>query len=120
MRWRWIILLPFVLIACKRKNQVPDDILPPSIMQAVLWDITRSDFFVADYVIRKDSSLNRRTESVKLYQQIFDLHHVTKESFEQSFRYYKDHPALLKAVIDTITAHANEAATQKIKATNAN
>ena len=78
-------------------------------MQQVLWDISRADLFVADYLLRKDSTLDRRAESIKLYQEIFRINHTTKEEFQQSLLFYEAHPALFKPILDSISSHANDA-----------
>jgi Domain of unknown function (DUF4296) len=110
-----IVYISLLAAGCKGKARIPKNILPQAKMQQVLWDITRADLLLADYWLRKDSSLDRRTESIKLYQQIFDLHNISKEEFQQSFSFYKAHPLLFKPVLDSISAHANDAATELAK-----
>ena len=61
------------------------DILPQKKMQAVLWDMMRADQFLTDYVLNKDSSLNKITESLKYYQQIFAIHKITGRISEKFF-----------------------------------
>ncbi|MBK6384791.1 MAG: DUF4296 domain-containing protein [Chitinophagaceae bacterium] len=95
-------LLLFVVVidaGCKSKNS---EVLPPKKMQALLWDMMRADQFLADYVLNKDTSINRITESLKHYQRIFAIHNVSKEEFQYSFSYYRNHPVLFKAIMDSI------------------
>jgi hypothetical protein len=104
-----LILLPvFLLAGCNNNNGVPNGVMPPPKMQAVLWDMMRADQFLADYVINKDTSANKKTETLKYYQQIFAIHKIDEEDFQQSFSYYKSHPALLKAIMDSISKPAPE------------
>ena len=98
-----IVLLIFFTVGCKNKNGVPGSVLPPEKMQVILWDMMRADQFLTDYVLNKDSSLNKTTESLKYYQQIFAIHKISKEEFQHSFFYYKSHPILLKAIMDSIS-----------------
>ena len=98
-----ILSLFFLIAGCKNKNAVPGNVLPQKKMQAVIWDMMRADQFLANYVLNKDSSLDKKTESIKLYQQILYINQVSKEKFERSFSFYKSHPALLKAIMDSIT-----------------
>ena len=98
-----LIVFTFLLLAgCKSKNAVPSNILPQKKMQAVLWDMMRADQFLSDYVLNKDTSLKQDKESIKLYQQILAINKVSKADFQRSFSYYKSHPLLLKAVMDSI------------------
>ncbi|MEI2738655.1 MAG: DUF4296 domain-containing protein [Chitinophagaceae bacterium] len=103
MRSSFLLLVLFFAIACKNKSSVPSGILPQKKMQTILWDIMRADQFLSDYVLNKDSSLNATTESLKYYQHIFILHKVSREEFQHSFSFYKSKPALLKAIMDSIS-----------------
>ena len=100
--WLLINLIILFIAGCKDKNAVPGNVLPQKKMQAVLWDMMRADQFLADYVLNKDTSLKKKTESIKLYQQILTINGVSKEKFEQSFSFYKSHPLLLKVIMDSI------------------
>jgi hypothetical protein len=97
-----IVFTFFLLSACKSKNVVPSGVLPQKKMQAVLWDMMRADQFLADYVLNKDTSLKQDKESINLYQQILSINKITQEDFLNSFSYYKSHPLLLKAIMDSI------------------
>jgi len=104
MRISLLIALAVIFTAgCKNKNVIPNNVLPEKKMQAILWDMMRADQFLADYVLNKDSLLNKTTESLKYYQQIFAIHKTSKEEFQHSFSFYKSHPVLLKAMIDSIS-----------------
>ncbi len=103
MRRTLLLLISCVcLVACKNKNGIPGDVLPQKKMQAVLWDMMRADQFLTDYVINKDTTANRDTESIKLYREIFAIHQVTKKEFQRSFAFYNAHPAFLKPIMDSI------------------
>lgn len=105
MRTRLLIfIILFFIAGCKSKSGVPSGVVAPKKMQAILWDMMRADQFLADYVLNKDTSLNKTTESLKYYQQIFALHKISKEQFQHSFSFYKTHPILLKTIMDSIAA----------------
>lgn len=103
-----IIYISLFTAGCKNKNAIPGNVLPQKKMQTVLWDMMRADQFLADYVLNKDTSLKRKTESIKLYQQILAINGVTKEKFERSFTFYKSNPVLLKVIMDSIVNAAPE------------
>jgi hypothetical protein len=63
----------------------------------------RADQFLGNFVFNKDSSLDRNTESIKLYGKVFALHEISKEQFKKSFSFYKSHPALFKAIMDSLS-----------------
>lgn len=95
-------ILLFIFCSCNA-NKIPDDILPPDKMQEVLWDMIRADEFLVSYVI-KDTSVDRKTESIKLYEKVFDVHDISKTAFEKSFKYYQLHPKNLQPIMDSLNA----------------
>ena len=101
----WLII-PVVLIlftACKGKNKIPSGVLHPPKMQAVLRDLMRADQFLTYFVLNKDSSLNKVTESLKYYQQVFAIHDITQAEFQKSFTFYQEHPDHLRIIMDSMS-----------------
>ncbi len=96
----WFSLL---IAGCKNKNRVPAGIIQQKKMQAVLWDMMRADQFLGDFILKKDSTLNKKTESIKLYRKVFAIHQISKEQFVKSFSFYKSHPALFKVIMDSLS-----------------
>jgi Domain of unknown function (DUF4296) len=92
-------------ISCGNKEKIPAGILKPDKMQAVLWDIIRADAFTAE-IIKKDSSKNATQEDLKLQQQIFAIHQVTKDDFYKSYDYYKANPGQMKVMMDSMIIQA--------------
>ena len=98
-----LIFFFFLFFAgCKSRDKIPKNILPQAKMQAVLQDMIRADKFLTDFVLIKDTNLNKDTASIKLYQQVFRIHHISKENFQQSFTFYKTHPLLLRVLLDSL------------------
>ena len=82
-------------------------------MQAVLWDAMLADQ-AAEFYSAKDSiprSLKRYTEQ---YQQVFQIHKITKEDFKKSLLFYESHPFLLKPILDSMEKKA-AALTRNVK-----
>lgn len=111
MRWILIIFLSLSISSCQDRNKVPANILPPKKMQAVLWDMMRADKLASDFILR-DTSLERDAESIKMYQEVLAIHSLSKEKFRESFNWYKDHPVVLKVIMDSINNRNREAPTQ--------
>ena len=110
-----ILLSSVIIVSCKGKNKIPGDVLPPSKMEAVLWDMMRADKFLSDYVFYADTSKEKKAESIKLYQQVFTIHDITKEKFQHSFSWYQSHPAFLKSIMDSLSSNAASAPTKIIE-----
>lgn len=110
----FILFCGAILSACGNQDKLPGDIMPPEKMQAVLWDMMRADQFISDYVVSRDTTRNRDKESIRLYSQIFLLHHITREEFNKSFAYYRTHPTRLQPVMDSMSRQSLAAPTQQI------
>ncbi len=98
---RIALISAFFLFSCGNKNPIPSGILKPAKMQAVLWDVLRADVFTFDFV-QKDSTKKPEQELVKLQQQIFAIHKISKDEFYKSYEYYKEHPEIMQPVLDSM------------------
>jgi ribosomal protein L22 len=104
---RLIILLAGLTIisSCGNKDKLPTGILKPAKMEAVLWDVIKADVFTTEF-IKKDSSKNAAAENLKLQQQIFAIHKISKADFYKSYDYYKSNTEVFKKVMDSMVARA--------------
>ena len=115
MRRIIILLAGLALIAsCANKDKVPDGILKPEKMQAVLWDVIKADAFTAEF-IKKDSTKNAAAENLKLQQQIFAIHKISKADFYNSYDYYKSNTVVFKKIVDSMIAQAERKKTFNTK-----
>lgn len=115
MRTRLLIIFSLFFIAgCKNKSGIPAGIIPQKKMQAIVWDMMRADQFLTDYVFSKDASLDKRAERIRLYNQVFSIHQISKEQYEESFSFYKTHPALFKVIMDSLSHPKAEAPTEMV------
>ena len=87
-------------VSCKNDG-IPADVLAPDKMQEVYWDYLRADIYAREF-ISKDYSKNDTLENIKLQQQVFLLHRVSREQFYRSYDYYLSHRELLQAILDTM------------------
>ena len=102
MTAKWIVLITiFFLFSCGNKNSIPQGILKPEKMQAVLWDVLRADVFTNDF-IKKDSAKKPELELAKLQQQIFAIHKLSKDEFYKSYEFYKIHPEIMQPMLDSM------------------
>jgi Domain of unknown function (DUF4296) len=98
----FLFIALFLITSCKDKNKIPKDIFPKEKMQAVLWSMINAGEFLNGYVLYKDS-VDNLAESLKAYGQVFQVHHITKEEFDKSYMYYREHPDLMKVILDSIS-----------------
>lgn len=101
-----ILLVCLALVSsCGNKDKIPEGILKPAKMQAVLWDVIKADVFTAEFV-KKDSAKNAVSENLKLQQQIFAIHKISKADFYNSYDYYKSKTVVFKKIVDSMISQA--------------
>lgn len=67
-----------------------------------MWDMLRAGQFLNDFVFTKDTSIDKVAESLKWYDKVYQIHGITKDQFIKSYHYYKDHPGLMKRILDSL------------------
>lgn len=115
--WFFIIFGCTLFAACGKRNETPEGILSGEKMEAVLWDIIRADQFLNDYVFNRDTSADKRKESIKLYRKVFALHKISKEEFQKSMHYYMEEPARFRTILDSVGIRKSSLAYQVKKDT---
>ena len=101
MKFAPFIILVILLFGCIKDNKIPKDVIPQNQMRKIMWDLMRADAYVTDFVM-KDSTRDKKIESTKLYEKIFDIHGVTREAFKKSLAFYQSRPDLFKAISDSL------------------
>lgn len=99
-----VTALLFSLAAC-RSNTSKDGILVADSMKVVMWDMMRADE-VYLRMTAKDSTAAKRKENIRLYEQVFAIHGITKKQFDSSYRYYASHPSDFKRLLDSLDTYA--------------
>jgi hypothetical protein len=100
MRSVFLLLIIFI-VSCTAEEKIPSGILPEKKMLSILWDMSRADEYTMNH-IHKDSTLDEKSESIKLYEKIFLLHKTTQAEVSKSFKYYETHPELFKPILDSL------------------
>jgi hypothetical protein len=103
-----ILLSIISFFSCSEREQ-KKDILPEKEMREVMWDMIRADQYVAAF-LSKDSTHSKRDESIRLYDEIFRIHKITREQFKTSFNYYTSQPDLFRPIIDSLAKRKIEPA----------
>ncbi|MEO6721315.1 MAG: DUF4296 domain-containing protein [Ferruginibacter sp.] len=99
------ILIVWLLLGCSDNGKSSSDILDKQKMTSVLWDIMRANSYT-ELFIKKDSLKDLMMENMKLQQQIFTVHKVSKEDFYKSYSYYASQPDQMRSILDSIGAKA--------------
>ena len=70
-------------------------------MQVVLWDFIRIDTYDAD-IASKNKKLKDTIDNISRQNALFKHHQITKQAFENSLTYYKNHPQEFLPILDSI------------------
>lgn len=98
---RKLCILALLFCACSRSPAVPKEILPPEKMAPVLYDAITADE-MTDFLRMADTAYQHFSKRTALYDTVFQLHGITKETFQKSMRYYQGRPDLLKQIFDDL------------------
>jgi hypothetical protein len=74
-------ILVLLAIFSRSENDQKKNILPEKEMKEIMWDMMRADQYVAAFLL-KDSTHNKKDQSIELYEQIFHIHKITREQFK--------------------------------------
>jgi hypothetical protein len=89
--------------ACISKNNPPRGIIQKDTMKNIMWDMIQADQYAKLFLVKDSCSINVQDETIKLYQQVFQIHHITKEEFDKSYQYYLAHQDLNKLIFDSLS-----------------
>jgi len=102
---KWLFLFLFAaILSCKENDPKPAGLIPKEKMELLFWDYLRAETFTVEF-LRIDSIIRDDTlQNLDMQQQIFALHGVNRKQFYDSYDYYKNHPAVMIEIIDSMVA----------------
>ena len=77
-------------------------------MENVLWDLLRSGTLVNNFILSKDSTLDKDQEHIKWANRVLTFHEVSEQQFKKSFSYYQEHPELMSVIMDSISRREDD------------
>lgn len=110
-----IIFLFFLIVAAMGCGSGrPYGVLDDAEMEKLLWDVTEGGEFVNVYVYTKYFNLDRAAISNKLLDDILKQHKVSRNDFDKTIQYYKNNPAKLKVILDSLSAKQTRIAAENL------
>ncbi len=105
-----LFLLCVILVAgCSDKDKIPSGILSKEDMEKIMWDMMLADQYSANYLVKDSSRINVKLETLKLYEEIFRLHHISKDEFSKSYAFYQSRPDIARVLFDSLLARGTRA-----------
>lgn len=100
------LCLTAFIVSCSG-NEGKGTLLSTAKMQDVMWDMLLADAFTEKY-LKTDSSKKELKQNAALQQKIFELHKISREDFYKSYRYYNNHPDIMRIILDSINIKAEQ------------
>jgi hypothetical protein len=94
----YFLILLFFLASCTSKN------IPLNKMKVIVWDMACADELYIEKM-HKDSTLIKKKENIRLYEQVFLVHKISKDQFYSSYKFYQEHADQYKTLIDSVQAY---------------
>lgn len=94
------VFLLSLLFACGQADRVPKDVLAKDKMRDILLDMNYAEVYGRDQGIDtvKVADSTREENVKRYYVQILQLHGISREEFQHSYKYYEHHPDKLEEV----------------------
>ena len=95
----FLFILSIFLVGCTKKT------IPLNKMKVIVWDMACADELYLEKM-NKDSSLIKKKENIRLYEQVFLVHKISKDEFYNSYKFYQEHADQYKILIDSVQDYA--------------
>jgi len=103
----WLgLALATALGGCSDKDRIPSGILSREKMQDLMWDMIQADQY-SSYLTKDSAHINLKLERLRLYQQVFLLHGVSRDQFRKSYDFYMSRPDLTQTLFDSLLSKGN-------------
>ncbi|MEO8853500.1 MAG: DUF4296 domain-containing protein [Ginsengibacter sp.] len=113
-----IFLLTCIFLgACYSADDLPTDIIKPTEMKNILWDVMSAQSLASE-ISMKDSLVNQAAETKELSHRVFKIHHIDSASFNKSYNWYVKHPDILKRIFDSLYAQKERENVSEFKPTH--
>lgn len=93
------------MVSCTDKDKIPKGVLGKEKMQKVLMDMIQVERYRDGFIVY-DSSKDQKTETFKLYAQVFELNKISKDEFIKSYRFYMSRPDIAREIFDSLSSQA--------------
>ncbi|MFT3825263.1 MAG: DUF4296 domain-containing protein [Chitinophagaceae bacterium] len=91
-----------LFVACSDKDRIPGDVLSQDEMGKVMWDMIQADRFSAQFLMKDSVKRDIKPEMFTLYDQVFQLHKISREEFTKSYRFYVSRPDIARVMFDSL------------------
>lgn len=95
------------MVSCTDKDKIPKGVLGKEKMQKVLMEMIQAERFRDGFIVY-DSSKDQKTETFKLYAQVFELNKISKDEFIKSYKFYMSRPDIAREIFDSLSSQVTK------------
>ncbi|HUX84734.1 MAG TPA: DUF4296 domain-containing protein [Chitinophagaceae bacterium] len=97
----------FLLLSCTNPDKIPSGVIQIHQMKSILEDMLEASAYV-NVNVRIDTGGERQKRMKVLYSQVLGLHHISREKFLESYRFYETHPDQMQMLYDSMGVDISE------------
>jgi hypothetical protein len=107
-----VFFIVILFAACSNRSRVPGNIIPLDSMTVIMKDVIITNEYSMAYVTKDSLKKDKILANQQLLEGVFKIHHITRESFQNSLRFYDSRPDMNKLIFDSLSAYANRHKTE--------
>src|ERR1700712_5689657 len=96
-----------ILAACSNRSGIPAGVIPLDSMTVILKEIIMVNEYSIAYVEKDSAKHDKILANQQLLDGVFKIHHISRETFDESMRFYNSRPDMNKVIFDSLSAYAN-------------
>ncbi len=89
------------------KDKIPSDIIARDQMAGILWEMIQADQYSNQFLDKDSIKAHVRSATATLYDDVLQMHHVTRDDFHKSLDFYMSHPDISQPMFDSLYVQAN-------------
>jgi Domain of unknown function (DUF4296) len=98
--------------SCSNRSSIPGDVIPIDSMTVIMKDIILANEYSLANIPKDSTKKDKILANQQLLDGVFKIHHLTRETFENSYRFYESRPDMNKTIFDSLSAYANRHKTE--------
>ena len=95
------------MAGCSNRTEIPENIIPPDSMKMIMRDVIMASEYSSSYLYKDSLKKDKVKANQDLLEAVFQIHHISRQSFMESLHFYESRPDLNKTIFDSLSAYAN-------------
>ena len=102
-----VFFIMILFVACSNRSGIPEGIIPLDSMTVMMKEMIMVNEYSMGYLVKDSLKKDKILANQALLEGVFKIHHISRETFEKSLRFYDSRPDMNKIIFDSLSAYAN-------------